>query len=185
MKNLDNLSPAVPETALPQPEPAVPDTDDGYSDEALLCDSCDVIDNTVYGAIVDVATGISKNGSIQAAIASADVIDEAIKTVCAYPDDYDALKKSAKLKVRVEFANAVEIAFAENAPDISIAMAEHRLRADDIEWDMSIIGEVTDALEQTLNANGVIRTCHPWQNENEHICYSLDCERCSYCPRKK
>lgn len=51
----------------------------------------------------------------------------------------------------------------------------------DVDWDMSIIGEITDLIEDTLIECGV-NTCHPWQDENECICYST-AEKCSFCNR--
>jgi len=63
------------------------------------------------------------------------------------------------------------------------AVKEMALNADDMEWDMSIIGEVSDFIEATLKQHG-IATCYPYRLDSETICYaSLD--RCTYCPREK
>lgn len=51
-----------------------------------------------------------------------------------------------------------------------------------LEWDMSIIGEVSDFIEDLLAEKG-IATCHPWQDGSENICYSTS-ERCKHCQRK-
>lgn len=50
------------------------------------------------------------------------------------------------------------------------------------EWDMSIIGEVEDAIEEILKRHN-IPVCRPWENEDGHICHSIPEERCKHCPR--
>ena len=50
-----------------------------------------------------------------------------------------------------------------------------------LEWDMSLISEVSYFIEEILTARN-IATCRPWQDENEQICYSTS-ERCKYCRR--
>ena len=57
------------------------------------------------------------------------------------------------------------------------------LSSEKLEWDMQIIGEVVNAVEGILKQFN-IPCCRPWQNENEHICYSLPNERCAHCPRQ-
>jgi len=49
---------------------------------------------------------------------------------------------------------------------------------DNVEWNMQIIGEVTDTIESMLIERG-FETCHPWYDEDENICYKVD--RCVYC----
>ena len=56
------------------------------------------------------------------------------------------------------------------------------LSAAPVEWDMSLIAKVKDAVENVLKANN-IPVCVPWENEDGHICYSLPNERCAHCPR--
>lgn len=51
----------------------------------------------------------------------------------------------------------------------------------DLEWDMSIIGEVCDQIEETLKAHG-IPTCYPFHLDEETICYA-SCDRCAHCTR--
>lgn len=50
------------------------------------------------------------------------------------------------------------------------------------EWDMSVIGEATDALTGIMERHG-IAVCYPWENEDEDICYSLQGDRCEHCPQ--
>lgn len=51
-----------------------------------------------------------------------------------------------------------------------------------LEWDMSIIGGVSDFIERLLTEHG-INACHPWQDENECICYATS-DRCKFCDRR-
>lgn len=56
-------------------------------------------------------------------------------------------------------------------------------KKEQLEWDMSLIGEVSDFIETLLAERG-INTCHPWQDEDECICYATS-ERCGYCEYRK
>lgn len=48
-------------------------------------------------------------------------------------------------------------------------------------WDMSLIGDATDAIKSVMEQHG-LSVCHPWQDEDETICYCTeDC--CTYCVR--
>lgn len=53
-----------------------------------------------------------------------------------------------------------------------------------LDWDMHYIGNVTMAIESAMESFGV-PSCHPWQDDDENICYSLDNERCAHCQRCK
>jgi len=50
------------------------------------------------------------------------------------------------------------------------------------EWNMTVIGEATEALVEVMEKFG-ISVCYPWENEDEDICYSLQDERCESCPQ--
>ena len=50
-----------------------------------------------------------------------------------------------------------------------------------VEWDMSIIAPVTQCIEDVLIKRG-INTCHPWQDDDENICYFTE-DRCSHCTK--
>lgn len=52
-----------------------------------------------------------------------------------------------------------------------------------IEWDVSIIGEATDAIKSVMERHG-LKVCHPWQEEDGSICYYTE-DHCVYCPRCK
>ena len=54
------------------------------------------------------------------------------------------------------------------------------LSAVPVEWDMSLIAQVKDAVAGILKGRN-IPVCIPWENEDEHICYSLPDERCAHC----
>lgn len=56
------------------------------------------------------------------------------------------------------------------------------LSAVPVEWDMSLIAQMKDAAEAVMKSHG-IPVCIPWEDEDQHICYSLADERCAYCPR--
>ena len=53
--------------------------------------------------------------------------------------------------------------------------------ADSLEWDMAIIGNVCDYIEETLKKRG-IPTCYPFQLKDETICY-VSCDRFAHCDR--
>ena len=50
-----------------------------------------------------------------------------------------------------------------------------------IEWDMSIIGAATDAIESVMEQHG-LKVCRPWEDEDETICYRTG-DRCKHCTR--
>jgi hypothetical protein len=56
------------------------------------------------------------------------------------------------------------------------------LSVDKLRWNMALISELTDAAKAIL-ATRKINVCHPWEDEDGHICYSLKDNRCAYCPR--
>lgn len=62
------------------------------------------------------------------------------------------------------------------------AVKEMALNADEMEWDMSIIGGVCDYIEETLKENG-IPACYPFHTDDETICYA-SADRCAYCSRE-
>lgn len=57
------------------------------------------------------------------------------------------------------------------------------LSAVPMEWNTSLIAKVVDAAEAILKAAN-IPACRPWEDEDQHICYSLPDERCAHCPRQ-
>jgi len=59
------------------------------------------------------------------------------------------------------------------------AVREMAHNADHMDWDMAIIGEVCDFIEETLKAHN-ISTCYPFQTDDETICYA-SADRCSHC----
>lgn len=59
------------------------------------------------------------------------------------------------------------------------AVQEMAHSAEELEWDMSIIGDISDYIEETLKAHN-IRACYPFQTDDETICYASD-DRCSHC----
>lgn len=66
--------------------------------------------------------------------------------------------------------------------DNAVFDAIQALSPEKLEWDMRYIGNVTEAIESAMESFNV-PTCHPWQDDDEHICYSLENERCQHCPR--
>lgn len=63
------------------------------------------------------------------------------------------------------------------------AVQEMAHNAEDLEWDMSIIGDISDYIEEKLKAHN-IRTCYPFRLDDETICCAA-LDRCAYCPREK
>lgn len=61
------------------------------------------------------------------------------------------------------------------------AVQEMAHNADSLEWDMSIIGDVCDYIEETLKEHG-IPACYPFQTDDETICYA-SADRCAHCTR--
>lgn len=52
-----------------------------------------------------------------------------------------------------------------------------------IDWNMEMIGEVTMCIERVLTEHN-IPVCHPWEDENENICYAT-ADRCKHCSFKE
>lgn len=50
-----------------------------------------------------------------------------------------------------------------------------------IDWDMSVIAEITDAAERIMERRG-LKTCRPWLDADGVICYESE-DRCKYCTR--
>ena len=71
-----------------------------------------------------------------------------------------------------------EIDNAVFAAILSLSPSENRP-----EWDMSLIGEATDAIESVMERHG-LKVCRPWQDEDETICYCTE-DRCKYCTRSQ
>lgn len=67
----------------------------------------------------------------------------------------------------------------DNAVFEAIMSIAHHVKK--LDWDMSLIGPVSDFIERLLTERG-ISTCHPWQDENECICYATS-DRCKYCEK--
>lgn len=67
--------------------------------------------------------------------------------------------------------------------DNAVFNAIQTLNHSELEWDMSLIGEVSDFIERLLSSRG-LEPCHPWQDDDENICYSTP-ERCAYCHRRQ
>ena len=84
--------------------------------------------------------------------------------------------KKAELEFLTESVDRIDNAVWE-------AVKEVALNSDEMEWDMSIIGEVADFIEETLKQHN-ISTCYPYQANGEVICYASQ-DRCAYCPREK
>ena len=83
-------------------------------------------------------------------------------------------KKQADLMYLTEAVDQIDAAAWEAVK----AMAHN---PNGLEWDMSIIGEVCDHIEETLKAHG-IPTCYPFHLDDETICYA-SCDRCAHCDK--
>lgn len=55
------------------------------------------------------------------------------------------------------------------------------LSPEHIDWDMSVIAEITDAVEGIMERRG-LKTCRPWFDADGAICYESE-DRCKYCTR--
>lgn len=129
------------------------------SDEDLLCDAGDSIDNAVFAVIESIATGSSEGVDISAM--TEDIIDAM------------TLDETHKCHPAV---NAVIISL------IKAAMYNHNIpKGQEPEWDMSVIGDATDMIETFLETQG-LHVCRPWQDDEECICWSTN-ERCPWCTR--
>lgn len=71
-----------------------------------------------------------------------------------------------------------EVGNAVFAAILSLSASENRP-----EWDMSIIGAATDAIESVMEQHG-LKVCRPWEDQDEVICYQTE-DRCSHCSRVK
>ena len=63
--------------------------------------------------------------------------------------------------------------------DNSVFDAIQSVAYNKIDWNMELIGEVTMCIEKVLTEHK-IPICHPWQDDDENICYSTE-DRCEYC----
>lgn len=83
-------------------------------------------------------------------------------------------KKQAELEFLTEAVDRIDNA-------VWVAVKEIAHNPDGMEWDMSIIGNACDHIEETLKAHG-IPTCYPFHLEDETICYASS-DRCAHCTR--
>lgn len=131
------------------------------SDQDLLTRAGDIIDNAVFDAIVATVTKdpCLKSETLYALISLTHQPDKNL-----HLHDNDILEKA-------------------------ITIVKDNLKSANIKpgqtpnWDMSIIGPTTDALENLLIEHH-IPTCHPWEDEDETICYLSD-DRCPHCQKHK
>lgn len=97
---------------------------------------------------------------------------------------HDAEGNAVKLidpPIQIEMLKGKELlCTANNAIYNSAFQALNFLTNDELEWDVNIIAEATDALEAILEKRG-FSVCHPWEDEEENICYSTP-DRCQGCP---
>lgn len=52
-----------------------------------------------------------------------------------------------------------------------------------LKWDMSLIGEATDAIKSVMEHHG-LKICQPWKDEDGADCYCTE-DRCVYCARSQ
>lgn len=60
--------------------------------------------------------------------------------------------------------------------------AMNSLCADELEWNISLIGDVTSFIENYLTEKG-FNVCYPFQDGDGNICYASS-DRCKYCKKR-
>lgn len=139
-------------------------TSSEVKDEEFLCDSMDRIDNAVFDYI---KSTMQKDDSQRF-----DCFKEATLALCVDESSYRQLNQGTKIEIEEKLANTTkDILQNHNITDPAM-----------LEWNMEIIGDVLEELKSLLILEDV-NTCHPWEDENEHICYSTG-EKCWYCRKK-
>lgn len=114
---------------------------------------------------------------------SKDVLEYS-KTICPSTEfSVECPNLDAKLSNRVQMTPRHDddlLCEAGDLIDNAVFNAIQALSDKKIEWDMRYIGSVAEAIESAMESFGV-PSCHPWQDDEENICYSLDNERCPHC----
>lgn len=132
-------------------------------DDDLLCEAGDLIDNAVWAFVLSARKDQTPPSEDKALFA------EAVQALKANPDQNVEIPDAM-------FEEAVRIA---RSPQIKKMLSFEK--EEEPEWNMGVIGDVTDAIEGLMSDSGV-ETCHPWQDDEECICYCTE-ERCPYCRR--
>ena len=125
-------------------------------DDDLLCERGDLIDNAAYDAICSVS--LSEEDA-------SDAIKNALEALCLDGTEIGDLERQT-----------IEAM-------IPIMTKHGATMGETPEWNMEIIGSVIELFESILVQNG-LPLCHPWQDEEECICYATE-DRCAYCTRKR
>ena len=135
----------------------IPKTCNGQTDEDLLCSAADRIDGAAYDLLCAVIAGEPDK-------------DESEGAVRALVDA--SWDKEIPMSV---------FCLARMAAAAALFDAGLQKEVSDLDWDITIIGDVTDAIESELKLQN-IPVCRPWQDDQEHICWSTP-ERCEWCSR--
>lgn len=117
--------------------------------ENYLTEYNDDIDNAFYALALVVNTDEVTTQKMSAA-------KEALNSLKANDED---LISDEMCKDAIQFAKDV--------------LSEHKITSQtQLDWDMSVIGDITDSCEKLLNTNG-IETCHPFWDDNETPCIKI------------
>lgn len=134
-----------------------PETCNGQKDEDLLCSAADRIDGAVYELLAAVLAGVPDKAASEDAVHA--MIDSGWDK--EIPATVTWLARTAAAAVLFD--------------------AGMQKQNGDLEWDISLIAEVADAIESELKLQN-IPVCRPWQYDQEYICWSTP-ERCKWCSR--
>ena len=170
------------------PEDHVFPKDVPHSDDDLLAEAGDRIDNAVWYAVL--VTSISASRTLLQKAIALDKEPVCFTAAKAVIRDPKSAADQAILTAMSEIAldqNAVTSgpyakirAIMDKAAGYITGETIQRYFKDDIpDWNMEIIGTLTDLIEEEL-INAGIDTCHPWHDCDKHICYAGP-DRCRHC----
>ena len=129
------------------------------SDDYLLAEKNDIIDNSVFAFITEVINGTNPRVDF----------DIAAEAYCCDPEQYKALDEKAK-----------DALYHKTVSYTTDTIERFGIDTADFDWNMTVIAEAGGVIECGLVDLGVA-VCHPWHDEDELICHSTD-ERCAHCP---
>ncbi len=170
------------------PEGHVFPKDVPHSDDDLLTTAGDRIDNAVWYAVL--VTSISANKTLLQKAIALDNEPACFTAAKAVIRDPKNTTNQAVLGAMSEIAldrNAVTsgpYAKIKSVMDKTISYitsdaVQKYFQTGIPDWNMEIIGTLTDLIEKELMDAG-IDTCHPWNDCDEHICYAGP-DRCRHC----
>ena len=138
--------------------PAPPENSySSHEDDDFLCERNDAVDNAAYKAVCSVLTNTDK--------------DTVSRDIENYLAEFDDMLNEEQLDEAIPTTHEIIV---------KIAKAQNLPLGEEPEWNAAYLGEINDATVTLLRQiHG--EPCHPFIDDDEHICYSTS-EKCEYCP---